>query len=596
MFSLKSHQAAILNDFCPYGQPGPHAMHLDVPGKSPSSENDSAFGENDFDSFLTVDQGGVDPSAAARATKRNGMTPDQIAAVLAAEGRRRSRRDTDDEDDCRQARRLLTNKRERWRQQMVNDGFQQLRQLIPTFPPDKKLSKHDVLRHAARYVVFLQHQLTEALEQRHQQIDPSSARSRALSIRDRQDWQFASMFNHLPLNSANAASIMSAAAYGPAGIFSSRNYQTPNSSDYFAPPSTGGDATNNNNTRAFTQGGFPNSSVTATIPTPVLLSAGARETPTQSAGMTTAARSSESVSFIKISVFRPFFFVISGHKRTCGSMALLLNIPFHVVLSVSRLACHQHVTSPALISSRDYSSVSFRREPFQNFLASSSLVRNITNAFIIPTFYAHTQLSLAFLSQGQLTKMASLFSFQDVSLPVQRHATTMASPSPKMDDPFPSCWPTSSHASSSASVTPHFQSSASSLYASPSMSFSQSCDYLQQAWVSLDWRMRTRSNLFTTPIPSSFNSFALYHIRFFCNWRQCTASVFSSSFSFSYLFPIPLEDKELIFLYMHIKPFIAHHLLIVSLPVYQGQFCHWRQTVNFHAISFWISEIFFVKV
>ncbi|XP_045401429.1 T-cell acute lymphocytic leukemia protein 1 isoform X3 [Lemur catta] len=43
-------------------------------------------------------------------------------------------------------RRIFTNSRERWRQQNVNGAFAELRKLIPTHPPDKKLSKNEILR------------------------------------------------------------------------------------------------------------------------------------------------------------------------------------------------------------------------------------------------------------------------------------------------------------------------------------------------------------------------------------------------------------------------------------------------------------------
>uniref|UniRef100_A0A672UXR1 TAL bHLH transcription factor 2 n=2 Tax=Strigops habroptila TaxID=2489341 RepID=A0A672UXR1_STRHB len=52
-------------------------------------------------------------------------------------------------------RKIFTNTRERWRQQNVNSAFAKLRKLIPTHPPDKKLSKNDTLRLAMRYINFL---------------------------------------------------------------------------------------------------------------------------------------------------------------------------------------------------------------------------------------------------------------------------------------------------------------------------------------------------------------------------------------------------------------------------------------------------------
>ncbi|KAM9761542.1 T-cell acute lymphocytic leukemia protein 1 homolog [Menidia menidia] len=52
-------------------------------------------------------------------------------------------------------RRSFTNSRERWRQQNVNGAFAELRRLIPTHPPDRKLSKNEILRLALRYIGFL---------------------------------------------------------------------------------------------------------------------------------------------------------------------------------------------------------------------------------------------------------------------------------------------------------------------------------------------------------------------------------------------------------------------------------------------------------
>ncbi len=53
------------------------------------------------------------------------------------------------------ARRVFTNSRERWRQQNVNGAFSELRKLIPTHPPDKKLSKNEILRLTMKYISFL---------------------------------------------------------------------------------------------------------------------------------------------------------------------------------------------------------------------------------------------------------------------------------------------------------------------------------------------------------------------------------------------------------------------------------------------------------
>ncbi|XP_020281068.1 uncharacterized protein LOC109853388 isoform X2 [Pseudomyrmex gracilis] len=52
-------------------------------------------------------------------------------------------------------RKLFTNSRERWRQQNVSGAFAELRKLVPTHPPDKKLSKNEILRMAIRYISLL---------------------------------------------------------------------------------------------------------------------------------------------------------------------------------------------------------------------------------------------------------------------------------------------------------------------------------------------------------------------------------------------------------------------------------------------------------
>ena len=51
--------------------------------------------------------------------------------------------------------RLYTNSRERWRQQHVNLAFGELRKLLPTYPPERKLSKNEILKLAMKYIRFL---------------------------------------------------------------------------------------------------------------------------------------------------------------------------------------------------------------------------------------------------------------------------------------------------------------------------------------------------------------------------------------------------------------------------------------------------------
>ncbi len=79
------------------------------------------------------------------------------------------------------ARRVFTNSRERWRQQNVNGAFSELRKLIPTHPPDKKLSKNEILRLAMKYISFL----VQLLED--QSSGQSEDGSEALGNRDSTD-------------------------------------------------------------------------------------------------------------------------------------------------------------------------------------------------------------------------------------------------------------------------------------------------------------------------------------------------------------------------------------------------------------------------
>lgn len=57
--------------------------------------------------------------------------------------------------------RLYTNSRERWRQQHVNLAFGELRKLLPTYPPERKLSKNEILRLAMKYIGFLDNLLKD---------------------------------------------------------------------------------------------------------------------------------------------------------------------------------------------------------------------------------------------------------------------------------------------------------------------------------------------------------------------------------------------------------------------------------------------------
>lgn len=66
-------------------------------------------------------------------------------------------------------RKVFTNTRERWRQQNVSSAFAELRKLVPTHPPDKKLSKNEILRSAIKYIKLLTKVLEWQKEQEEKQ-------------------------------------------------------------------------------------------------------------------------------------------------------------------------------------------------------------------------------------------------------------------------------------------------------------------------------------------------------------------------------------------------------------------------------------------
>ncbi|XP_054927033.1 helix-loop-helix protein 1-like [Dermacentor andersoni] len=76
----------------------------------------------------------------------------QALTSLSREDRRRRRRAT-------QKYRLAHATRERIRVEAFNVAFAQLRRLLPTLPPDKKLSKIEILRLAICYISYLNHVL-----------------------------------------------------------------------------------------------------------------------------------------------------------------------------------------------------------------------------------------------------------------------------------------------------------------------------------------------------------------------------------------------------------------------------------------------------
>ena len=110
-----------------------------------SSEN-LVYGRNNlFVMHFNAREIPVTPSRGRRAAN-------QENATLSREERRRRRRAT-------QKYRSAHATRERIRVEAFNVAFSELRKLLPTLPPDKKLSKIEILRLAICYISYLNHVL-----------------------------------------------------------------------------------------------------------------------------------------------------------------------------------------------------------------------------------------------------------------------------------------------------------------------------------------------------------------------------------------------------------------------------------------------------
>lgn len=81
----------------------------------------------------------------------NALNPSELVG-LSREERRRRRRAT-------QKYRTAHATRERIRVEAFNVAFTELRKLLPTLPPDKKLSKIEILKLAICYIAYLNHVL-----------------------------------------------------------------------------------------------------------------------------------------------------------------------------------------------------------------------------------------------------------------------------------------------------------------------------------------------------------------------------------------------------------------------------------------------------
>ncbi|XP_049787908.1 class A basic helix-loop-helix protein 15 [Schistocerca cancellata] len=122
-------------------------------------------GDGDATDHSTTSSPGGEASASASASgsRRCPSEDDALSDELSL---------ADSEDACGggvAVRKMFTNSRERWRQQNVSGAFAELRKLVPTHPPDKKLSKNEILRMAIRYIRLLTNVLDWQKQQQLQQ-------------------------------------------------------------------------------------------------------------------------------------------------------------------------------------------------------------------------------------------------------------------------------------------------------------------------------------------------------------------------------------------------------------------------------------------
>lgn len=113
------------------------------------SDTDLMWAQSDSETVLDVIKMECLP---AESPPTNGKQRALTAPALTREEKRRRRRAT-------AKYRLAHAMRERIRVEAFNVAFAELRKLLPTLPPDKKLSKIEILRLAICYISYLNHVL-----------------------------------------------------------------------------------------------------------------------------------------------------------------------------------------------------------------------------------------------------------------------------------------------------------------------------------------------------------------------------------------------------------------------------------------------------
>lgn len=113
------------------------------------TDSDLAWGQSDAESVLTdLKVGCLSDEPMEGEGKMKSLAP----PALSREEKRRRRRATAKYRSAHAT-------RERIRVEAFNVAFAELRKLLPTLPPDKKLSKIEILRLAICYISYLNHVL-----------------------------------------------------------------------------------------------------------------------------------------------------------------------------------------------------------------------------------------------------------------------------------------------------------------------------------------------------------------------------------------------------------------------------------------------------
>ena len=131
---------------------GDHDVKSDEPmdtGGSVGSTSDAAHAQPETEVEITAN---LSREERRRCVHVQPETEVEITANLSREERRRRRRAT-------LKYRIAHASRERIRVEAFNVAFAELRKLLPTLPPDKKLSKIEILRLAICYISYLHHVL-----------------------------------------------------------------------------------------------------------------------------------------------------------------------------------------------------------------------------------------------------------------------------------------------------------------------------------------------------------------------------------------------------------------------------------------------------